>query len=90
MSGVRDGNQGEDAPEVLLETVAGEARPARWPWPERDLAFLATSLLTGLRLSELLALNLGSIDGRPGERRIKVMGKGCKDGPSPSKSRCTR
>jgi len=56
-------------PEQLLQTVAAGARPARWPWPERDLAFIAISLLTGLRLSELIGLNLGAIDGRPGERR---------------------
>jgi site-specific recombinase XerD len=71
--------QGDDAPEVLLQTVAAGTRPARWPWPERDLAFIATSLLTGLRLSELIGLNLGSIDGRPGEQRIKVVGKGRKE-----------
>ena len=71
--------QGEDAPEALLQTVAAGARPGRWPWPERDLAFIATALLTGLRLSELIGLNLGSIDGRPGERRIKVVGKGRKE-----------
>jgi site-specific recombinase XerD len=71
--------QGDDAPELLLRSTAAGTRAARYPWPERDLAFLATSLLTGLRLSELLALNIGSIDGRPGERRIKVMGKGRKE-----------
>jgi integrase/recombinase XerD len=71
--------QGEDAPEVLLETVAAGGRPARWPWPERDLAFIAAGLLTGLRLSELIGLNLGAIDGRSGERRITVMGKGRKE-----------
>jgi integrase/recombinase XerD len=71
--------QGEDAPEELLQTVAAGGRPARWPWPERDLAFIATCLLTGLRLSELLALNLGAIDGRPGERRNNVLGKGRKE-----------
>ena len=71
--------QGEDAPEELLKTVAAGGRPGRWPWPERDLAFLATALLTGLRLAELIGLNLGSIDGRPGERRIKVVGKGRKE-----------
>jgi integrase/recombinase XerD len=71
--------QGDDAPELLLHATAAGTRVARYPWPERDLAFLATCLLTGLRLSELLALNLGSIDGRPGERRIKVMGKGRKE-----------
>jgi integrase/recombinase XerD len=71
--------QGEDAPELLLRATAAGIRAARYPWPERDLAFLATSLLTGLRLSELLTLNLGAIDGRAGERRIKVMGKGRKE-----------
>ena len=71
--------QGDDAPEQLLSTTASGSRPARWPWPERDLAFLATALLSGLRLSELLSLNLGSIDGRPGERRINVVGKGRKE-----------
>jgi integrase/recombinase XerD len=71
--------QGEDAPELLLQATAAGTRAARWPWPDRDLAFLATSLLTGLRLSELLQLNVGSIDGRDGERRIKVIGKGRKE-----------
>jgi integrase/recombinase XerD len=71
--------QGADAPEELLDSAAAGTRPARWPWPERDVAFLATALVAGLRLSELLALNLGSIDGRPGERRINVMGKGRKE-----------
>jgi site-specific recombinase XerD len=70
--------QGEGTPERLLEAVAGGERHARDPWPERDLAFIATALLTGLRLSELLGLDLGSIDGREGERRLKVTGKGSK------------
>jgi integrase/recombinase XerD len=70
--------QGEGTPERLLEAVAAGERQARNPWPERDLAFIATALLTGLRLSELLNLDLGSIDGREGERRLKVIGKGSK------------
>ena len=70
--------QGEGTPERLLEAVAAGERHARDPWPERDLAFIATALLTGLRLSELLSLDLGSIDGREGERRLKVTGKGSK------------
>jgi site-specific recombinase XerD len=70
--------QGEGTPERLLQAVAAGERPARDPWPERDLAFIATALLTGLRLSELLSLGLGSIDGREGERRLKVTGKGSK------------
>jgi integrase/recombinase XerD len=70
--------QGEGTPERLLQAVAGGERHARHPWPERDLGFIATALLTGLRLSELLGLDLGSIDGREGERRLKVTGKGSK------------
>ena len=70
--------QGEGTPERLLNSVAAGERHARDPWPERDLAFVATALLTGLRLSELLGLDLGSIDGREGERRLKVTGKGSK------------
>jgi integrase len=52
---------------------------ARDRWPERDLAFIATDLLTGCRLAELFSLNLSSIDGRAGERRLKVIGKGNKE-----------
>ncbi len=44
--------QGTDAPEELLATAAAGTRPARWPWPERDVAFLATALVAGLRLSD--------------------------------------
>ena len=71
--------QGENGPEELLSSVAAGERPGRWPWPERDLAFIATALLAGLRLSELIGLNVGSIDGRSGERRIRVVGKGRKE-----------
>jgi integrase/recombinase XerD len=70
--------QGEGTPERLLQGVAAGERHARDPWPERDLAFIATALLTGLRLSELLSRDLGSIDGREGDRRLKVTGKGLK------------
>jgi integrase/recombinase XerD len=70
--------QGEGTPERLLQAVAAGERRARDPWPERDLAFIATALLTGLRLSELLGLDLGSVDGREGERRLTVTGKGSK------------
>jgi integrase/recombinase XerD len=56
--------QGKGTPERLLEAVAAGARHARHPWHERDLAFVAAALLTGLHLSELLSLDLGSVDGR--------------------------
>lgn len=67
---------GEDTPERLLEALALGCRRARDPWPERDLAVLALALLTGLRSAELLALRVDSISGRPGERRLRVEGKG--------------
>ncbi|WP_256388091.1 tyrosine-type recombinase/integrase [Allokutzneria sp. NRRL B-24872] len=68
--------QGEDTPEQLLRRVAEGARAARNPWPERDLAVLATLLCTGVRSAELLGLTVASLVGRPGERRIQVSGKG--------------
>ncbi|MGC5030924.1 tyrosine-type recombinase/integrase [Micromonospora sp. DT229] len=68
--------RGEDTPEQLLASAArGEGRQ-RDPWPERDVAVLALALCAGLRLSELLALRVGSLGGRPGERRVEVAGKG--------------
>ena len=70
--------QGEGTPERLLESLAAGGHRGRGSWPERDLAFVATALLTGLRLSELLGLDFGSLDGRQGERRLRVAGKGSK------------
>ncbi|MGW4501304.1 tyrosine-type recombinase/integrase [Micromonospora sp. NPDC004336] len=68
--------RGADTPEQLLASVARQEGRQRDPWPERDLAVLALALCAGLRLSELLALRVGSVAGRPGERRIDVAGKG--------------
>ncbi|HEV7899639.1 MAG TPA: tyrosine-type recombinase/integrase [Planosporangium sp.] len=68
--------RGEDTPERLLTGVARADQGQRHPWPERDLAVLALALCAGLRLSELLALRVGSVAGRPGERRVEVAGKG--------------
>ena len=79
--------QGENIRERLLESVAVGERRGRQSWPERDLAFVATALLTGLRLSELLSLDLGYIDGQEGDRRLKVTGKGAKVRFVPSKAR---
>jgi len=70
--------QGEDTPETLLRSAAVPRSNARQPWPERDLAVLATLLLTGLRSAELLSLTVSSLTGSPGERRIHVTGKGGK------------
>ena len=70
--------QGEDTPEMLLHSAALPRANARNPWPERDLAVLATLLLSGLRSAELLTLQIGSVTGAAGERRIRVVGKGGK------------
>lgn len=70
--------QGEDTPETLLHSAALPRPNARNPWPERDLAILATLLLSGLRSAELLTLQVGSVTGAGGERRIRVVGKGGK------------
>jgi integrase/recombinase XerD len=70
--------QGEATPERLLESLAAREDKGGRSWPERDLAFVAIALLTGLRLSELLGLDVGSLDGRKGERRLRVVGKGSK------------
>jgi site-specific recombinase XerD len=69
--------RGEDTPERLLTAVAAR-RDGRDPWPERDLAVLATLLLTGIRSAELLGLTVCSLVGLPGERRLHVVGKGGK------------
>ena len=68
--------RGEDTPERLLEAINRVDERVRDPWPERDLVVLALALCAGLRLSELLALRVGSLVGRPGERRVEVAGKG--------------
>ncbi|MET8121639.1 tyrosine-type recombinase/integrase [Micromonospora sp. NPDC005189] len=68
--------RGADTPEVLLASAARDDGRQRDPWPERDVAVLAVALCAGLRLSELLALRVGSLGGRPGERRVEVTGKG--------------
>ncbi len=68
--------RGEDTPETLLRSAALPRPNARDPWPERDLAILATLLLSGLRSAELLTLQIGSVTGAAGERRIHVVGKG--------------
>ena len=70
--------QGDDTPETLLRSAALPRPGARNPWPERDLAVLATLLLSGLRSAELLTLKVGSVTGSAGERRIHVIGKGSK------------
>jgi site-specific recombinase XerD len=70
---------GDDSVERLLRVAAKGRSGARDPWPERDFALVVTLLTCGLRLSELLALTLTSIDGPPGDRVIGIRGKGNKE-----------
>src|SRR5919202_1407153 len=65
-----------DAPARLLATAATPDPGARQPWPERDVALVATLLVTGIRLGEALSLTTQSIDGPEGARRLRVVGKG--------------
>ena len=69
---------GEDVASLLLQTAATEDSTSRQPWPARDMALVATFLVTGIRLSESVSLNLGSLDGPSGARRLIVVGKGNK------------
>jgi integrase/recombinase XerC len=73
--------RGTDTPERLLVSSAAppDRTRRRRPWPERDFAVVALLLCAGLRSSELLELTVGCLDGREGERYLKVRGKGGKE-----------
>jgi integrase/recombinase XerD len=68
----------EDTVHRLLTSLANGERKGRYIWPELDLAVVTMLLATGVRASELLAMNVGSVEGRPGEQVIRVVGKGAK------------
>ena len=67
-----------DAVARLLATAATPDPRGRDPWPARDLAVVATFCVTGVREAEAAALDVGSLDGEPGARRLEVIGKGRK------------
>jgi integrase/recombinase XerD len=69
---------GDDVAIRLLETAGTDDPTGRHPWPARDVALLATFLVTGVRLSEAVGLDVGSLDGPPSARRLAVLGKGNK------------
>lgn len=73
--------RGTDTPERLLVSSAAppDRTRRRRPWPQRDLAVVAVLLCAGLRSSELLDLTVGCLDGREGERYLRVRGKGGKE-----------
>ena len=67
-----------------LLAAAVEADPrSRHPWPARDLAVIATFCVTGIREAEAVGLDLGSLSGEEGARRLEVVGKGGKARPIP-------
>jgi integrase/recombinase XerD len=59
----------------LLQAAATVDPRARDPWPERDLALVATFCVTGIRAGEAVALGVGSLQGRPGARHLDVAGR---------------
>ena len=67
--------------QALLDAAAApDPRPKLTRrWPERDVALAATFSVTGLRLAEVIALNLNSLTGPAGARRLQVTGKGKRD-----------
>ncbi len=71
----------ESPAELLLATAAAVDPRSKLTkrWPERDIALIATFCVTGIRLAEAVSLNLDSITGPPGARRMQVTGKGRKD-----------
>ncbi len=72
-----------DAVGRLLATAAVPDPRARHPWPARDLAVAATFCVTGIREAEAVGLDVGSLQGEPGARRLEVFGKGRKQRPVP-------
>ena len=67
----------------IIRTAAERDTRARNPWPARDLAVIATFCLTGIREAEASGLNMGSLTGDHGNRRMEVKGKGGKSRPIP-------
>ena len=71
----------ENVAATLLATAATpnpKAKAAK-RWPQRDVALIALYCVTGIRLAEGIALNLDSITGAAGARRLQVTGKGKRD-----------
>lgn len=70
---------GVDTIAKLVESLqrGDRAKTARKPWPQRDLAVIATYGTTGLRQQELAGLLLRDLDLQgKGESKLKVLGKG--------------
>jgi integrase/recombinase XerC len=72
-----------DAVTRLFRTAAEPDPRSRRPWPARDLAVVASFCVTGIREAEAVGLDMGSLSGEPGARRLEVRGKGGKARPIP-------
>jgi site-specific recombinase XerD len=75
----------------LLQTASIVDPRAQQSWPERDVAMVATFLITGIRLSELIDLENASLYGPPEGAVLAVIGKGRKarEVPVPESLRTT-
>jgi site-specific recombinase XerD len=75
--------RGSDSVARLLRTASQADPTGRDPWPARDLALVATFCVSGVREAEAAALDVGSLAGEAGARRLEVKGKGGKVRPVP-------
>jgi site-specific recombinase XerD len=76
----------EDTVQRLLASIIAGERKGHHAWPELELAIVALLLSTGVRTSELLAMNVNAVEGKPGEQVIRVIGKGAKPRTIPVES----
>lgn len=67
---------GASTVERLIESVRNGDRPARKPWPQRDLAVLAVLTAAGLRRAEVAGLNVVDLDRTDTGAQLRVTGKG--------------
>ncbi|WP_305091456.1 tyrosine-type recombinase/integrase [Prescottella sp. R16] len=70
-----------DAVARLIATLQEEDTDGVGPWGERDFAIILTALLTGMRSSELISVNVGDVRGGDAGagRVVLVRGKGSKE-----------
>ena len=66
----------EDDAARIVQVLTDSSVRRRDPWPELDAAVVLTTLVTGVRAAELLAVNVGDVTRASGNERIKVLGKG--------------
>jgi len=66
---------------ALIDAVQSgkSSQRVRKPWVQRDLAVVLTLYAQGVRASELLAFDVGSVAGEPDSRTLLVRGKGRKE-----------